>query len=88
MDVDRATIYREIDAERARQSARWGGPHDWGRGDCSSPDVPVAVKVAVLMEECGEVARAVLQRDDQNLREELIQVAAIATAWLESETWE
>jgi NTP pyrophosphatase (non-canonical NTP hydrolase) len=39
------------------------------------------VKAAVLMEECGEVARAVL--DIADVRSELVQVAAVAIAWLE-----
>jgi len=43
------------------------------------------VKVAVLTEECGEVARAVLEDDDMGLVEELIQVAAVAIAWIEGE---
>ena len=64
------------------QAIRWGDIHDWGQGDCSSSDVPEMVKAAVLSEETGEVARAVLDR--KGLRKELIQVAAVAIAWLES----
>ena len=75
--------FAEIAAERERQAAKWGGPHDWGSGDCSSDDVAVTVKLAVLAEEYGEVARAVLDRKPYDLRTELIQVAAVATAWLE-----
>jgi NTP pyrophosphatase (non-canonical NTP hydrolase) len=41
------------------------------------------VKAAVLAEECGEVARAVLEVDMRGLRDELVQVAAVAVAWLE-----
>jgi len=66
--------------ERARQAELWGGPHAHGRGDCSSPDVPLMVKIAVLAEECGEVARAALDGDAQHMRLELIQVAAVAVA--------
>jgi hypothetical protein len=58
--MTREAIYALIEAERARQAARWAGPHDWGSGDCSSPRVLPIVKVAVLTEECGEVARAAL----------------------------
>lgn len=72
-----------IDTERGQQRLKWNGEHDWGAGDCSSPDVPIAAKVAVLSEECGEVARAVLDRDSDALRRELTQVAAVAVAWLE-----
>jgi hypothetical protein len=81
--MDRREVFAEIDAERARQAAKWGAPGFWGTGDCSSLDIPETVKVAVLAEECGEVARAVLERDPENLRHELIQVAAVAVAWLE-----
>ncbi len=77
-------IARAITAERARQSAKWAGPHEWGAGDCSSRDVSDPVKVAVMCEETGEVARAVLDRMPASvLAAELVQVAAVAVAWLE-----
>ncbi len=79
-------MFSEISAERARQRQKWGKPHEWGYGDCSSPDVHPTTKAAVLAEEAGEVARAVLDRDDQQLRAELVQVAAVAVAWLEGLT--
>ena len=79
--MNRAEVYALIDAERDQQRVKWGAPHDWGQGDCSSPDVADTVKAAVLSEECGEVARAVL--DGDGLRRELVQVAAVAVAWLE-----
>ena len=82
--MNRDRIYGLIDGERDRQAARWGGGHDWGVGDCSSRAVERVVKSAVLSEECGEVARAVLDRDDAALFAELVQVAAVAVAWLES----
>ncbi len=77
-------IAKAIDEERARQHAKWARDHAHGHGDCSSPDVPAAVKVAVLTEECGEVARAFLDGDEDGLRRELVQVAAVAHAWLEA----
>lgn len=81
----REEIYRRIDRERARQSEMWADVHTWGAGDCSSLAVPPIVKAAVLSEECGEVARAVLDRSaESDLRRELVQVAAVAVAWLES----
>lgn len=79
-----AEIGAAVAAERDRQRTIWGGRHDWGEGDCSSLAVAPAVKATVLAEECGEVARAVLDRDEDGLRRELVQVAAICTAWLES----
>lgn len=86
--MKRPAIYALIDAERARQSAKFGPRqvHSWGEGDCSSPAVAPIVKVAVLSEECGEVARAVLDHAPAaDLRDELVQVAAVAVAWLEGE---
>lgn len=50
--------------------------------DTSDPVIPTAMKLSVLVEEVGEVARAILE--ESNLREELIQVAAVAVAWAES----
>lgn len=82
--MTRDEIAAAITAERARQHDKWGRAHDWGAGDCSSATVPEPVKMAVLAEEVGEVARALLERDRVNLRTELVQVAAVATAWLES----
>jgi hypothetical protein len=82
--MTRADVYAAIDEERRRQYLKWGGTHAWGVGDCSSWKVAPTVKAAVLTEECGEVARAVLDASDNNLRAELIQVAAVAVAWLEA----
>ena len=82
--MTRDEAYRLINCERAVQSLRWAGEHDWGSGDCSSDGVDEPVKVAVLTEEVGEVARAMLDGDRAGLRRELVQVAAVAVAWLES----
>jgi hypothetical protein len=87
----RAGIYSAIDAERKRQGEKWGGKHAWGMGDCSSLGVAPVVKMAVLSEEVGEVARALLGSTadawtSDDLRAELVQVAAVAVAWLESLT--
>lgn len=80
----RSGVYDLIDAERDKQRVKWGGLHAWGQGDCSSRAVPEVVKAAVLAEECGEVSRAVLEQDVPGLRAELVQVAAVAVAWLEA----
>lgn len=81
--MTRADVFAAIVEERRRQAEKWGGLHRWGAGDCSSRAVPDPVKAVVLAEECGEVARAVLDSDPESLRNELIQVAAVAVAWLE-----
>lgn len=77
-------IFAEVLRERERQEDKWGGSHPWGQGSCASPLLPPEVKAVVLGEECGEVSRAVLERDADGLRRELVQVAAVAVAWLES----
>lgn len=82
--MNRSQVYQLVDAERDRQREKWRGPHQWGEGDCSSNTVHATVKAAVLTEECGEVARAVLDQRPLDLRDELVQVAAVAVAWLES----
>lgn len=83
--MKRADVFALIDAEREHQAKLWAGEHAWGSGDCSSGAVPVAVKVAVLLEEAGEVAQAVLNGQGESMKEELVQVAAVAVAWLEGE---
>lgn len=76
--VDRTRIYRDIDAERDRQEAKWGAQlHSW------------PVWAAILAEESGEVAEACLQAHwheagaMEHLREELVQAAAVAVQMLE-----
>jgi NTP pyrophosphatase (non-canonical NTP hydrolase) len=60
---------------------------------CSDSEMETADRLAALMEEVGEVATALLEmrgeataRDPEkkaDLKKELIQVAAVATAWVE-----
>lgn len=78
------TIWADICAERARQRELWDRDHDFGYGDCSSLEVPLPVKVTVLLEEVGEVARAILEQKPEDLRSELVQVAAVAVAMIEA----
>jgi hypothetical protein len=77
--MTRAEIYDAISLERVHQRAMWGD-----EGDCSSDEVPDKVKATRLGEECSEVARAVLELDDDALIHELVQVGAVAVAWLEA----
>lgn len=76
--MDRAEIFELIAQERARQNdlfqrvdGEWDD--DWG------------FKLGILAEEFGEVATAMNENDPANLFEELVQTAAVAVAWLESE---
>lgn len=76
-------------SERWRQNDKWNRRHDWGHGDCSSPDVPMVVKAGVLVEEAGEVMKAVLNagpeesKYDFEVKTEAIQTMAVAYAILE-----
>ncbi|HWV25411.1 MAG TPA: MazG-like family protein [Thermomicrobiales bacterium] len=74
----RERIYADIDVERERQEARFGSQyHAWPTWS------------TILTEECGEVAEACLMThwgsdaDLPHLREELIQVAAVAVQMVE-----
>jgi NTP pyrophosphatase (non-canonical NTP hydrolase) len=53
---------------------------------CSDPELSPAERLAVLTEEVGEVARHVNDHTDHSVdcQSELIQVAAVCLAWLES----
>lgn len=62
-----------IAMERQRQIKLWGdGP------------MPPHLRLAILTEEVGEVARAICdEQGDEHLLEELVQVGAVALRWAE-----
>lgn len=65
--------------ERERQNKKWNRkPSEW--------NTQSTTKLAVLLEEVGEVARGILEKDPENVKKELIQVAAVCFAWLEAWT--
>ena len=73
----RRSIYQEIEQERLRQDNLYGplfpdqrrhGHYTWN---------------AILNKETGEASRALLQDDISALRKELVQCAAVVTAWIE-----
>jgi NTP pyrophosphatase (non-canonical NTP hydrolase) len=66
-------IVADVLAERARQDLKWGVCHH-----------PSQMWLTILAEEVGEVAKAILLKDTKNYREELVQVAAVALAAIES----
>ncbi len=66
-------ILQEIRDERQRQDDKWG----------SQRHLPPYTWMTILMEEVGEVAQAALEQDP-NYATELVQVAAVAVAALES----
>lgn len=49
----------------------------------NDPELSDSERFVVLSEEIGEVARAIQENNETNLKEELTQVAALACAWLE-----
>lgn len=65
-------------AERERQDRKWGrdfrGRHD-------------SFWLTILAEEFGEVAEAILEHDEENVKTELIECAAVIFAWLEFRRW-
>lgn len=69
-------IAGEIFQERARQDAQLGGTPGIDRFDDSC-------YLGVLGEEYGEVCKDWLERQPAKMRAELIQVAAVAVAWIE-----
>lgn len=73
----RIAVYEQVSEERRRQDAMFGE----FAGKANDSDER---SLTVLAEEFGEVARAVLEHDDENLEEELTQVAAVCVAWLEA----
>jgi NTP pyrophosphatase (non-canonical NTP hydrolase) len=72
----REQVFTLVGMERERQCEKWD-TYRLGWQDSNE------IKLAVLMEEVGEVARAILEGKELTLQEELIQVAAVAIAWLE-----
>jgi len=76
----RAQVLRLIYTERLGQIEKW---HD-AKQQVELPQSPDAWKCAVLGEEFGEVAKAVVENDKFSLRRELVHVAAVAHAWLEA----
>lgn len=71
--VERARIFADIAEERQRQDAKY--QRTW--------DQDIFVMYAVLGEEQGEVARAILEQDAAAVRRELIELAAVAVAMIE-----
>lgn len=84
-------VARDTLAERERQERKCEQKCSEGLAwlTCADPKMPDGDKLAVLTEEVGEVARELCEaraaktEPSDNLRVELIQVAAVAMAWAE-----
>ncbi|MEU7904252.1 hypothetical protein [Actinoplanes sp. NPDC049118] len=90
-----AAVLTEIADERRRQDERWGPQnHPDGTGHWYAADAALARKECEEAAETGslswrhilleEVAEATAEAGPENLRRELIQVAAVAVAWAEA----
>lgn len=76
--VTHQLVLGEVADERARQDAKWG-----------QQDHEVGIWLGILGEEFGEVAKEIAESqarplDVEHLREELVQTAAVAVAWVEA----
>lgn len=67
-------IFYEVLTEVRRQDSLWGS-------DRTQSDPFWSL---ILGEEVGEVNKAILSRDYHNLREELVQVAAVCGNWIKA----
>ena len=71
--MDRKFVFDIIEQECERQKTKWGEQnHD------------PFVWLAILTEEVGEAAQAILEQDWDQMRAELIQCAAVIISWLSS----
>jgi NTP pyrophosphatase (non-canonical NTP hydrolase) len=73
----RDLVYDRIDLERIRQAALHPG-------ETCADRAPETFKLTILLEEVGEVARAILENTRDQQIKELTEVAAVAVAWLEA----
>ncbi len=65
-------VLQKIRDERASQDKKWGPQKHH-----------VNKWLAILVEEVGEVAEAMLDKDINEVEKELVQVAAVCVKWLE-----
>lgn len=78
--MNRFQILGHIIKRRLEQQEKFPEEHDglkWKESDDR--------KYVILGEEVGEIARAMLENDPENLFDELIDVAALCFAWMESD---
>ena len=73
MSVIQEGLWLQIKEERDRQDDKFGAQRKLTQREW----------LAILMEEVGEIAESILERDDENYPVELIQVAAVCVAALE-----
>jgi NTP pyrophosphatase (non-canonical NTP hydrolase) len=77
-------LERDVQEEGGRER-RAAGQTEWR--SCADPELDDGTRLAILVEEVGEVAHALNERrvgNVEDLRAELVQVAAVAFAWVEA----
>jgi NTP pyrophosphatase (non-canonical NTP hydrolase) len=72
--MDFVKIVNAVIRERRAQDDKWGTPQ-------SLPDFQW---LTILTEEVGEVAKAINEDHQLEIRDELVQVIAVAVKWLEN----
>jgi NTP pyrophosphatase (non-canonical NTP hydrolase) len=75
--MNRVEVFNRVNLHREVMDRKWG---DKSIVAISQPHFVTTL----LTEEVGEVARAVLEEDKENLKAELLDVIQIACAWLEA----
>lgn len=74
MSIKTDKVLDQVYTERRRQDEKWG----------ANRPLNTTPFLAILMEEVGEVATDTFAGSLDTLRTELIQVAAVAVAWIEA----
>lgn len=76
MEITKQAYRDLINIEREHQTEKWGeqkhSDEKW---------------LAILTEEVGEVAKAILENDDVELLKEMCQVGAVLEAWVTSKSF-
>ena len=73
-EVARAAVMEDVLAERERQDTMY----------CNQSGHSDEYWNVIATEENGEVARAIWEKDDENMYEEIIQACAVYFAWAEA----
>lgn len=71
-------VWSDVVKERLRQDGKFG----------VSRNLHPSFWLPILVEEVGEVAKALLKGDEMNYREEMVHVAAVALAALQDWDWQ
>lgn len=75
--MNREAIFEGIDTAREVADEKWGTNTPYTRHDYNK-------SLTVLTEEVGEIARAILEDDSEQMKAELFDVLQVCTAWLEA----